>query len=56
MNKELQFVCSTSNVVEVKQIKIELDIHMILTQLGINQDRWPREFKGTSNALLEQKQ
>jgi hypothetical protein len=29
---------------------------MILTQLGINQDRWPREFMKTSTALLEQKQ
>lgn len=56
MNEELQIVCSLGNVIEVKQAKIELDIHMILTQLGIKQDRWPQEFIGTLNALLEQKQ
>lgn len=56
MNEELQLVNSTKNFVEANQTKIELDIYMILSQLGINQTKWPLEFKDSSSALLGQMQ
>jgi len=56
MNEEIQNVYAQNNIIDVRQGKIELDIRMILTQLGIKLDRWQSEFMETSSVQHGQKQ